>query len=110
MGEVLSICLHQGWLPIQQQINCSGLPSFELFLAREDTVFVLQCVSCCLLFFSDISTSLLDCSFKKSEDYFSEAVNLNIRDKKQLCRISSVQAYSGLVKLAQVCVSTLTSL
>lgn len=68
MGQVLSICLYGGWLPIQQQIKCSALPSFELFLAREDIVFVLQCVSCCLLLFSDISTLLLACFFQIPEE------------------------------------------
>lgn len=54
MGQILSIHLYEGWLPIQQ-IKSSTMPFFELFLARGPMVFVLQCVSSCLLLCSDIS-------------------------------------------------------
>lgn len=46
----------------------------------------------------------------KKNNYLTEAVNLNVRETKQLCRNDYVQTYSGLVKLAQACASTLTLL
>lgn len=58
----------QGLVAYSAASKCCTLPSSELFLARGPIVFVLQCVSSCLLLFSVISPLLPACSFQKSEE------------------------------------------